>query len=484
MSRNAVIVALVLALVLGVGVLLTTPRDPARTGWTEQGTASAKSLAFDPARVSSLEVHAGSRIDRLECRASGEWWLSTGQTGVAWPVDPSAVRGLLRILSNASQSEPASGTLSNDATRLILGMDDGRNLDLRVDSRPLGGRVIVAGGNIDSPSQPAKVWMTSELHEAVGVGGPRAWRDPAAIPGLGPETARLRVLTGDTDLQLSRVRGSWALVAPIQHPADPMAVGKLLGALANLRIADFMDDKPMDLEAFKDAPIQIAAETDVREIVGDKVIQSTRARQLAIGSGAGLGTPKVHARLDTIVLMRGENAPPPARQTAAFLIDAETVARLPLDPSAYLAKSCVSLPAGEIGTLGFARGEGGGSTPADFTLVRTSAGWARSKTGASSESLAGGDAEQLAAFLRWLCDSPCDSARIQKNAPKLQNVIRINGQTLGGSPAAALTLGLLTTGQEAGSPTVLVVVDHKVVREYRAAAALELFAWIDRLVPR
>ncbi len=511
MSKTAVIVAMVLALALGVGVLLTTPKDDSSR---ERGTGRANpgasdrdaesgldrsALAFDVARVNAVRVQAGSRVDRLERRASGEWWLMVGEGrddgggggesgGPTWPVDPSAVRGLLRILTQASAGEPTTGTLASDATRVTLAFEDGSARELRVDSRPLGGRVMLAAWDAGSNQPTSQVWISSELHDALATAGPRAWRDATAIPGLGPETARLRILGASGDLRLARVQGQWGLTAPVNHAADPQAVARVIDAMARLRIEDFLDGKTVPASAFENSPLQIAAESDLREIVGDKAVTTTRARQLTIGTPAGLGAPRVHARLDTIDLRRGENAEP-VRQSVTFLLDAEALARLQIDPATLLPRACVAKAKGDVARLevmaGAKAGVGVGGA-ASVTFARTSAGWERGAAPggkeAGREPLVGVEGEKVASLVRWLCEAPADGVAIK--SVKLDRAMRVQvfGASSGETPIANLTFGVAPADGAAGSAgaETLVVVDGQVSREFRSPAAMDLYSWLQQ----
>lgn len=514
MSKTAVIVAMVLALVLGVGVLLTTPRDGSpnergskRASVTAPGGDAGSAmggdqaaLAFDAARVNGLLVQAGSRVDRLERRASGEWWLRVGDggagkatsAGTSWPIDPSAVRGLLRILSQASTGEPATGALASDATRVTLAFDDGTTRELRVDTRPLGGRVMLAAWDASANQATSQVWMTGELHDALATAGPRAWRDATAMPGLGPETARLRILGASGDVKLTRVQGQWGLTSPVSHAADAQAVAKLIDALARLRIEDFLDGKEVSETAFENSPLQIAAESDLREIVGDKAVTTTRARHLTIGTPAGLGAPRVHARLETIDVRRGESTEP-VRQSVAFLLDAEALAKLKIDPATLLPKTSLAMPPGDVARLELVSGAKAEGAAASAVFARTSAGWERGAGGpgggagmptAGREPMVGVEAEKVAALVGWICESPADATEIAATTPKFEKPVRLRifGASSGDAPIATLTLAM-TRGEapsaRSGAGT-LIVADGQVVREFRSPTAIDLYAWLQQ----
>jgi hypothetical protein len=506
MSKATVMVTLVIALVLGLAVVLTTPSAidglDARAGGAVGAEGSARVLEFDPAKVVSIRVQTPARDDVLRRReGTGEWWLATSAaTGSGdasgaegWPVSVSSVRALLRMLSTIdasaqggeSASAATTASLGPEATLIELALESGQLVRARLGTQPLGGRVpieIMESGSAPSGAKPSRrAWVSSDLHESLAVAGPRAWRDPTALLGVGPEVARVSISrpsdAGPSTIRLARVQGRWGMVEPIVHALDEQAVGQLLGVLGGLRVAEFLDDRPADAEAFKGPTLSITTEVDQRSIEGESARTTVITRTLTIGSQAGLGETRLHARLVTSRSSShadagGSSQGQMGENSAEFLIDPATLERLPVDPAMLLAKTAISRPAVEID--GFSIGVLEGQT-ARWVRSGGGSGWESLRPAMAAAPATPSDAEQLQAIAALLSATPADRVTIQP-LPKLSSSVRIGVESASGTSLATLTLGRLEMAE--GQPPVLAIHDGEVLRVYGQASASEMLEWV------
>ncbi len=487
MSRTTVLVTLVIALVLGLGVVFTSPRDAGRVaGQGGLGTAGGNpaagegpALVFDPAKVRQIRVKAGSRDDILERHpVTGEWWIGVqGDPAKRWPVSVSSVRALLRMLSTldgtpqSAGGQPAgqSAPLGESATLIALELDDGGRVQARLDTQPLGGRVIL---ETTHDGEPRRVWVSSELHESLAASGVRAWRDPAAMPGTGPEVARISIArpsdAGTETIKLARVQGKWGVVEPIACPADEAAVGQLFATLGGLRVAEFLDERAPDPEAFKGPLLTIATEVDERSMEGETARTTTIARTLTIGSQAGLGEARLHARLETT--RRSPNQRDDSN-SAVFLVDPATLDRLPSEAAALVSKLALARPASEVASVAI---QSGGVSAIRWN--RGTSGWEEVRGPGTPTPMTPDDSVVLESVLKLLAEQPAERVMIAPK-PKLTSPVTIVLESSAGVPLGTLTIGAMVgDNAPANQPAAVAIQDGQVLRVY--GTATDAHGWL------
>lgn len=224
-----------------------------------------------------------------------------------------------------------------------------------IDDRPEGTAAAAtgagggAGGGSAKPGVARLAIIDDWLQRVSATPGPRAWRDPIALRMARADVSRVRLESavpgGLRVVSIARVDGRWGLREPVSAPADREAVVKLLGTLASVNIADFLDNGPGGADTRLDRPVaQVTLEYDQRAInnATGNVATQTQTNRLelggaaALGAAAGGGADRLYARID------GERV---------VTVDAKPLAALAADPASFVWPfPTTQLPA-DIGTV-------------------------------------------------------------------------------------------------------------------------------------
>lgn len=471
MSRANVIVALVVALLLGgVTIFVTTYYSP------PAAPPAAPMLDFAPAAVTEVRIARkdGSVQRLLRGAQPGEWRLvASDADGGGWPVMPTPVRAGLRLLSTLELETGGEKPppLDEDAAAVAVVLDDGTERTVRFGSRPLGGRVPA---EISTPDGTAQGWAGADLAAAFITSGPLHWRDPAALPLAGPETARVWLTSSDRSIALARVQGRWSVREPIAAPADPEVVGKLLAALAGARIVDFLDDPDAAaLAAGLDPPTASAViEADHRVIDGADVASRTVRNEMHVGSPADLAGKTLFARV-----VRSAEGGPSEGDVVIRTVVAETgsLASLSTDPAAYIARTAIQIPPGDVAEVRLIPEveEGGGSAR---TFRRELDHWTMLDAGGEPAQIPSERAAGIDQFLTVLAGT--DAAGVQLAMPEgFEAVTTAELRDLSGNLVAAPKVGVVP----AADGPALVVGAGDVWRTYAAEASEPVLRWLAEL---
>jgi hypothetical protein len=449
MSRAAVIVALLLALTLS-GVAWLALRPPA------VDAPPGAVLDFEPSRVTRIEVtRPGSPAETLRRVGPDGWVLDvTAPAAGSFPVQTARVRNMLRILSTLTGSAaPAAAAADAGGARITL--DDGTETGLRFLGAPIAGRVRVSkipgGGGIE-------YLIAADIYDALIATGPRAWRDDAAIPGLGAQTARVSTRSGDNRLSLARVQGRWAVTEPVAAPADEEAILRLVTALASVRIADFLDEQPDPSTTGLASPSAIIrAENDSRELQNGEPVSRTTAHTLALGGAADIGGGRVFAAMST------GDAPP-----RVVAIDAASLGDIPTRPEDYISKRALIQPAADIGGLEI---DAGGTAR---SLQRGIDGWTEPGADGSPVPVLKADADAVSALLDLLTETRAQEV-LRVDPASYSTLAEIEVRSLGGDPLDIVEIATVPgeTGQACAA-----VRTGRVWRIYPEGAGREVIAWL------
>ncbi len=444
MSRIGVIVALALAGALAVLAMLVLRPRPTQ--------APAPLLQFDPARAVALEFRpdAGSPT-RVQRQPDGEWTLAPlDRPNEAWPAAATQVRAALRILSRLTPTRTSDESPPR-ASEIRVVLDDARTLTLRVGANALAGQVLAERTGPDA----ARGWIGAELVDVIR--DVPAWRDVAALPGIGPETSRITLHSASGSLALARVQGRWALREPVAAPADAQAVARLVSRLSSTRIEEFLN-APAPPEAGLDSPqAQATIEGDLRDPNNPAAITTIR-RTLSIGRTKDLSSKSAYARIEGV-----GSSPRDA------VISASTLAELTTDPAAYVSRVSLAVPPAEIGAITL-------TAPSwSRTFQRTLDGWTLS-TGTGQPATRIPDQDPvLAQLLDSLAVANCEQAQVA-GAPS--SGIRAEISSAAGTPIASLTLAAQPSAN--GQIDRLVVANGPVLRSYSASKAPDLASLIAK----
>src|SRR5690606_3574239 len=146
--------------------------------WLSGGGAPAPApatplLAFDPARVSAIEVTDARGTHRVRREPSGEWIYDGG---FAWPaLIPADAQRALGELSSLERSDEAAGDEA-PASTLRLRMDDGSERAIEALPGSLGGMTTIRVRSGEGSPGAGRI-ATTTLNALIDP-GPAGWRAP------------------------------------------------------------------------------------------------------------------------------------------------------------------------------------------------------------------------------------------------------------------------------------------------------------------
>jgi hypothetical protein len=370
MSTKAVIIALVVALVLGIGAYVVLQPAPKPGGKPDVFVAGERVVKVDPGAVTAIEIETPDgevqtiRRAPVGAASESEYLLTVGResakAGASWPLETGRVESLLRVLNNAPSlgAPDDKAEIDADAARVTIREENGNVTHLLIGSRTLGGKglvkVVTSKGSDaltlkDLRAKAGKLAMMDEsIHNAFRQPGPRAWRDTRAMEGIGPEVSRLQLVNADLSTKIARLEGKWLVQEPVGAPADPAQVSKLIGTLDALRITSFLDEPtavaPTEADTSLASPLAtVTTETDRRVLLADParpagdVTIRTETHQLFIGKPADTSGQTRYARL-------GKDGP-------VVIISGAGLTRELFDATGYVSKKAVQTTPADIGML-------------------------------------------------------------------------------------------------------------------------------------
>ena len=198
---------------------------------------------LDKAKLAQVTVTAKGETTVLAHSKDPEAWNLVSPVNTL--ADKSTIESLVeRLGSMKSKSvveekaaDLAKYGLEKPAIKVVAKSEDGKELVLRCgEENSFDNSVYVALGDssdvlsAEGGFKPAVEKTTFDL------------RDKRLAPVEETELATLEVTAESGKYQLSRQDGQWKVLAPIADRADDQVVGKIVGALRNLRVTRFVTD--------------------------------------------------------------------------------------------------------------------------------------------------------------------------------------------------------------------------------------------------
>lgn len=363
MSTKAVIIALLVALVLGVGAYVALQPAPKPAPKADVFVAGEEVLPVEVGRVASIEIEApDGSLETITREQGGGYSLVVsrqGARGPAWPLEDGRVTSLLRVLAGARSldSPDEQAAMDSDASRVTIRQDNGKVLHMLLSGRTLTGRgllKVVEGSAGDSmnlgslrDASGKLAYVEDQIHRAFRQPGPRAWRSTVVMASMGPEVSRIRMTNNDLTMRLARLEGKWTLREPVAAPADPARIARLIGTLGALRITSFMDEPKAttpgnDVTGLESPLAVIVGETDRRVLSTDPakpddVTVRTETTELLIGNPADTEGQTRYASL-------GKGGP-------VVVISGAGLVRELFDPVEYVSRRAVQTASMDIGMI-------------------------------------------------------------------------------------------------------------------------------------
>lgn len=447
MSTKAVIGWLIVAIVLGLGVVL------AFRGGAAGGSGVAKGdqiLKFAPSAVRKVTVGpagAGVAPDVLERTdsASGEWLLRLGGTSassVAWPVPGAQADSLLSMMieARAAAIPQRTAELGEMPTEVIIERTDGGPISLRFAERTLGGMGLVEiVTRDDAGEQTTRAIIDDRLHQFLRDRNVRTWRDRTAMPWARGDVSRVRLESSNKVLSLGRIEGRWSLREPVASPADQAAVQAMLATLAGAEIAEFIDDGAPGIATGIEQPqSKVVMEFDRRDPAdtSDRPAVNTTRHTLDIGSRADAAGERLFALIDGERLVK---------------LNAVSLSKLSLDPGAYLAPHPTSVSAAQVGMMVLERLDAKGVPTDDGRILKRSLDrWVDlgHDGGEAPKALPDDEVKDIAAALAFLSGGDAAGAvrpETRLDPPEAYRAgARISLRSLDDAPLAEVEVGMST----------------------------------------
>ncbi len=347
--------------------------------WMDGGAALPGGAAAAGREGPALVFAAGTlpveRVERLVVRREGtthefargaDGWRQTKP--FEQPADGAQLRDVLLRAADlrATRSLPAESV-----DRAALGLEPaaaevevqwpGGSHRLHFGRRGVGGRAWLRVD--DGPA----LAVDASLHESILDADPRRWRSWRLFDAVGTGTDRVVVVRSPIEegrpaqrLELERRDGRWRLTAPVSTRADAAAVEALLGAMARVEHAGFVDDAPGEAALYGlERPIATI------EASGADGAAARRTETIEIGAGQVKGGALCARRTDR----------PPI-----VLLDPPAIAALLPTPASLVDGRPCGIPPSEVRALRVLEPDGAPR----FDLVRTLDGWRLDEPGGAS----------------------------------------------------------------------------------------------------
>ena len=439
MSTKAVIGWLIVAVVLGLGVVFAL-----RGGGAGDGPAAGtRVVSFSPSAVRRVSIGPSGTgdpdvLERTDA-ASGEWLLKLGGKGAAWPVPGAQADNLLALMTEATSVAipQCEAQLGSVPTVVTLERSDGGPITVRFAERSIGGtgliEVVTRGDGAGETVTRAMV--NDRLHQIVRDRNVRNWRARAAMPWARADIARVRLERGEQTLALARTAGRWSLREPVASPADQEAVQRLIGTLAAVEIVEFVDDGAPGVPTGLDEPhARVLVEIDRNDVANatDRPAVETTRHTLDVGSPADTSRERFFVRID------GER-----------LAKVAGLSRLTIDPAAYLSASPTPLPAASVGMVVLERLDANGVPTDDGRVLKRSLDrWVEIADGAEPRALTEEELKDVQAVLGFLSTDDASAAsrpEVRMTPPEAYRAgARVSLRSLDDAPLAEVEIGMST----------------------------------------
>ncbi len=331
MARAAFIWAVVFA-VLAVAIALVTPMQ-------QPASAAPDQVAILTARPTDIQRVTLERDgSQAELVRSSTGWNVVTRDGV-WPAESGVAAGVVRLLTS-TLGTPASGEGFAAGARLSIQAGD-ESLAIEVAERALGGTTLVR--------TDAGVFRVGDEWQRIFVAsGAAPWRSKRVLPTVEQGVRAMELIAGGQRLRLERAGSGWAIKAPVAERARAESAEALLAVLVGL-------------ESEGDAAGALS-EAEATIIVEQQPAGGAEEIRWRLDLSPG-GTVE-GSLLGAVAAQRGGAV---VYNRPGVRVSADTLARLTLDPAAYVQRVALNASSADVLAIGI------GNT-AD--LRRPSGGWA------------------------------------------------------------------------------------------------------------
>ncbi len=485
MSTKAVLIALLIAVVLGIAAIVLLRRPPAATAGDSVAIGS-RLLSFTPGEVESVTVsRPDSPREMVEKAPAGksilgadaDWQLridpASGAAALTpWPLESAKFQSLLRILSETrADALPAAGADLGKPTRVEVHLTQGRTLILSLAERTLAGLGLIEVQESAGKSPPRRAMAKDQLHNVFTNPGPTAWRERFPAAGIAPDASRIRLTNNARTLLLAKRDGKWRLQEPTVAPADDAAVQRLQAILQRVGILDFLDTgQPTGAAAGTDKPTAtVTIEADRRTIETGKSEPkiTTDTLTLSIGNAADTAITKLFAFVN---------------KDRIVLLDARSTTEIVTDPAVFCWAHPIRVQPQDVGSIAISLTNPVAGSTAARTIKRSGLRWSQLMPDQSEAPLAPKDQLDAEAVVTFLTGGDA-AANSKQAAPKSRAAISLEPpkdyHTIGSIVVASLSGQTLETLELGTVDKTVVIRTGSVYRAYSASECPTLIqaAW-------
>ena len=241
-------------------------------------------MAKESRRITDMPVREADRIELkgpkgefvFRKKEGEEWQLEKPIQGAA---DGTAVGRLLSEIQFVESLQTLPSGKKDEAMMQNFGLGQpSRTLVIRMKEGvcqiETGRDTPIAGGvytRIQSGKQGERIAVVqSQLTEAMDK-DLTEWREKRVMPLLVPDVQELLLHQGTLEVEVKKKDGGWAILKPVEAPADPVAVTGVLGEISSLKATQFVSDSGGDLALYGlNAPSQ---SFEVRTKATNRILQ-------------------------------------------------------------------------------------------------------------------------------------------------------------------------------------------------------------------
>ncbi len=353
-----------------------------------------------------------------------------------WPLESAKLQSLLRILSEMrAVALPAGGMELGAATTVEIKLSGNRTVTLKLAERTLAGTGLI---EIDAPPAAAtRALVADQIHAVFTNPGPREWRDPLPLGGIAPDASRIRIEGKGKPLALAKLDGKWSLREPVQAPADPIAVQRLLTAIGHISIADFLDQGASGSTSGLQKPTgSVTIEADRRTIPAGAAEPkvTTDTVTLTIGGGADAAVTRLYCSVN------GKRV---------VLINSASVRDIGADPGSVVWPHPLREIPSDIGSVAMTLTSPIPATTAEKTFKRSAGRWVQTIANNADVPLATKEQRDVEALLICLTGAQGNAAASEPGSTS-PGVPRPTATI--DAPAGYRVIGSIAVGSLAGRP--------------------------------
>ena len=252
MSARSFLISLGLVLALLIALSVLQKREPG----TERGARESRRITDMPVRdAERIELTGPKGSFSFRKKAEKEWLLEKPIQGAA---DAKSVTQLLSEIQFVETLQKIPEGKKEEALLQSFGLGQPTRT-VRVETKEgelqieTGRETPIAGGIYIRARQPGRPELIAVVQKQLAESMDRdltGWREKRVLPLEVSEVEEILLHQGALEVEVKKKDGEWSIRKPVDAPADPVAVGTVLGEMSALKAASFVSDTGGDLALY------------------------------------------------------------------------------------------------------------------------------------------------------------------------------------------------------------------------------------------